>query len=72
MRLNEYKNIIKTIVDSTNNETLLKHWKTQLEWDVRHQEQIELSPEEWKLVQEGIKDYENGDVLSLEEFINKR
>jgi hypothetical protein len=72
MSLNDYKNSIKTIVDSTNNEALLKHWKKQIEWDVQHQDEIDLSHEEWKLVQEGIADYENGDVLSLKDFINKR
>ncbi len=72
MSLNDYKNSIKTIVDSTNNEALLKHWKKQIEWDVQHQDEIDLSHEEWKLVQEGIAVYENGDVLSLKDFINKR
>jgi hypothetical protein len=72
MSLNDYKNSIKNIVDSTNNEILLKHWKKQLEWDVQHQQEIEFSTEEWILVQEGMAEYENGDVLSLEEFINKR
>jgi len=72
MSLDEYKATIKTIIDETNNEALLKHWKAQLEWDIEHQEEIGLSNEEWKLVEEGIADYENGDVLSLEEFIAKR
>jgi sulfur relay (sulfurtransferase) DsrC/TusE family protein len=72
MRLNEYKNSIKNIIDSTQNETLLKHWKRQLEWDIQHQEEIELSQQEWNLVQEGIADYEKGDVLTLEEFLHKR
>ena len=51
---------------------LLKHWKKQLEWDMQHRNEIEFSQEEWNLVQEGLADYKNGDVLSLEEFINKR
>ncbi len=72
MKLNEYKRSIKHLVDSTNNELLLMHWKKQLEWDVEHQNELELSSEEWNLVQEGIAEYENGEVISLEEFIGKR
>jgi hypothetical protein len=72
MNLNDYKASIKSIIDSTNNEALLKHWKKQLEWDVQHQEEIELSQEEWKLVEEGLADYESGAVLSFEEFLKKR
>lgn len=33
---------------------------------MQHQEEIELSEEEWKLVEEGIADYESGAVLSFE------
>jgi hypothetical protein len=51
---------------------LLKHWKKQLEGDVEHQNVLELTNEEWKLVREGLADYENGEVMSLEEFISKR
>jgi hypothetical protein len=72
MNLNDYKNSIKTIIDSTNNEGLLKHWKRQLEWDIQHQEEIELSDEELKLVEEGLTDYEHGAFLSFEEFLQKR
>lgn len=72
MSLNEYKLLIKNLVDSTDNELLLKHWKKQLEWDVEHEKELELSRDELKLVQDGLQDYENGDVISLEEFISKR
>jgi len=72
MSVNEYKEAIKSLIDSTNNEMLLKHWKKQLEWDVEHENEIELSSEEWSLVQEGVTDYENGELISLEEFISKR
>jgi len=72
MNLNDFKDSIKTIIDSTNNEALLKHWKKQLEWDIRHQQEIEFSKEEWDLVEEGLADYENGAVLSFEEFLQKR
>jgi hypothetical protein len=72
MNLNDYKDFIKSIIDSSNNEALLKHWKKQLEWDVQHQEEIELPSEEWKLVEEGLADYENAAVLSFEEFLKKR
>ncbi len=72
MSLREYQESIKSLIDSTTNEMLLKHWKKQLEWDVKHQNELELTDEEWNLVQEGIADYENGEVMSLEEFINKR
>ena len=72
MSVNEYKEAIKSLIDSTNNEMLLKHWKKQLEWDVEHENEIELSSEEWILVQEGITDYQNGELISLEEFISKR
>jgi sulfur relay (sulfurtransferase) DsrC/TusE family protein len=72
MKLSEYKQAIRLLVDATNNEMLLKHWQKQLAWDIEHQNEIELSTEEWNLVQEGIADYENGEVISLEDFINKR
>jgi hypothetical protein len=72
MSLKEYKESIKQLVDSTDDEMLLKHWKKQLEGDVEHQNVLELTNEEWKLVREGLADYENGEVMSLEEFVNKR
>jgi hypothetical protein len=72
MSLNEYREHIKQLIDSTDNEALLRHWKQQLEWDVEHQEGVGLTDEEWNLVQEGIADYKKGEVISLEEFINKR
>lgn len=72
MNLTEYKETIKQLIDATNNETLLKHWKKQLEWDVKHQEETTLSYEEMLLVQEGITEYEKGEVISFEEFISKR
>ncbi len=43
-----------------------------MEWDVQHQNEFELTDEELSLVQEGIEDYEKGEVISLEEFIIKR
>lgn len=72
MTLSEYKTSLKKLIDATNNEALLKHWKKQLEWDLEHEKEIELTQEELKMVQEGIADYEAGDTLTLEEFINKR
>ena len=72
MNLTRYKESIKTLIDSTNNETLLKHWKKQLEWDVEHQDELELSREELNLVREGLVNYNNGEVLSFEEYISKR
>ena len=72
MNTEKYKNSIKQIVDSTNNESLLMHWEKQLQWDIEHFNEIKLSDQEWNLVQEGLTDYTNGEVISLEEFINKR
>ena len=72
MNLTEYKETIKKLVDSTDNETLLMHWKNQLEWDVKHQDKVGFSDEEMSLVQEGIAEYEKGEVISFEEFISKR
>lgn len=72
MSLNDYKAAIKELVDSTDNELLLQHWKMQLEWDVQHQDEFSFSVEELQLVGEGVQDYEKGNVLSLEAFINKR
>jgi hypothetical protein len=72
MNANDYKNSIKSIVESTNNEALLKHWQKQLEWDVQHQHEVNLSEDEWNLVQEGITDYENGAFISLEQFLTKK
>jgi hypothetical protein len=72
MSLNEYKESIKNLVDSINDETLLKHWKHQIEWDIENSDAIELSAEEWSLVQEGIADYKSGNILTFEDFISKR
>lgn len=72
MSLREYKEAIKHLIDLTDNELLLKHWKKQLEWDFNHQNEVELTAEEWNLVQEGLADYENGDVITMEEFISQR
>ncbi|HEX5152178.1 MAG TPA: hypothetical protein VFW07_12075 [Parafilimonas sp.] len=72
MSLDEYKEAIKNLVDSTNDETLLMHWKHQLEWDLENRDAIELSGEEWSLVQEGISGYAKGEIISFEDFISKR
>lgn len=72
MILNKYKEAIKNLVDSTNDETLLKHWKYQIEWDIENKDAIELSSEEWSMVQEGIEDYKRGNVITFEDFIDKR
>jgi hypothetical protein len=72
MSLNEYRESIKTLIDSTEDETLLKHWKKQLERDIENKNEVELSSEEWSLVQEGIEDYKKGETISLEEFISER
>ena len=72
MSLNEYKEAIKSLVDSTNDEKLLKHWKHQLEWDLENIDAVELSDEERKLVEEGLTEYKKGEVISFEDFMNKR
>jgi hypothetical protein len=72
MNIAEYKNSLKEIIDSTDNELLLQTWKKQLELDVESFKVTEFSPDEWTLVQEGLVDYQKGDVLSLSEFVSKR
>lgn len=72
MTIQHYKESIKQLIDSTNNEDLLKHWKKQLEYDLQNKEEVQFTTEESELVQEGIADYGNGEVLSLEDFISKR
>jgi hypothetical protein len=72
MSITDYKDTIKKLIDATNNEALLKHWKKQLEWDLEHEKEIELTEEEWSLVKEGIENYKAGDTLTFEEFISKR
>lgn len=72
MNVNEYKESIRHLIDITDDEVLLKHWKKQLEWDVEHQNELTLSDEEWNLAEEGLADYTKGEVISLEEFISKR
>lgn len=69
MDVKQYKDSIKQIVDATNNEFLLQNWEQQLKRDTNKKE--ELSVEEWALVEEGILDYNNGNVITLEEFISK-
>lgn len=72
MSLDEYKESIKSIVDSTNDEKLLMHWRHQLEWDLENIDSIELPAEEWNMVQEGITEYGKGEIISFEDFISKR
>ena len=72
MSLNEYKEAIKNMVDSTNDEKLLMYWKLKLEWDLQNPNSAELSAEEWHLVQEGITEYGKGEIISFEDFISKR
>ena len=72
MSITAFKVSLKKIIDATNNEALLKHWKKQLEWDLEHEKEIELTDEEWNMVKEGIADYESVHTLTFEEFINKR
>ncbi len=72
MNIDQYKNSIKRIIDSTNNESLLIHWEKQLQWDVEHLNEIQLSEHEWNLVQEGLADYAEGNIVSFDEFLKKR
>jgi hypothetical protein len=72
MSISDYKNTIKNLVDATNNKELLMQWKEQLEWDVKNGGEIELTDEEWQEVQEGLADYKKGNVISFDEFLNKR
>jgi len=72
MSVTEYKESIKQLIDTINNELLLQHWKKQLEWDIEHEATVELNDEELNLVKEGLTDYENDNYISLEEFINQR
>jgi hypothetical protein len=50
--------------------SILKHWKHQIEWDIENSDAIELSAEEWSLVQEGIADYKSGNIQTFEDFIS--
>lgn len=72
MDVDQYKLSIKRIVDSRNNEILLRDWEQQLKRDINNFSERDLSIDEWKLVEDGIADYKNGHVISLEEFINKK
>ena len=42
MTVNEYHASIKQLIDGTTNLNLLKLWKSQLEWDIEHEEEINL------------------------------
>lgn len=70
MNISVYKESIKKIIDATNNEKLLKLWKTQLERDTENE--TEFSDSEWAMVEKGMEDIKNGDIISIEEFISKR
>lgn len=72
MSITEYKNHIKRIIDATDNEALLKHWQKLIEWDVTHENEVELTKTEWQQVQEGVAEYYRGEVISLDEYIGKR
>ena len=70
MDIAEYKESIKKLVDATDNAELLKSWKMQLEHDTENA--IDLNDDEWELVKEGLEDFCNGNVISLDEFMAKR
>jgi hypothetical protein len=72
MSLTEYKESIKKIIDSINDEKLLQLWKSQLEHDIEHRNEIELTEDELQLVREGLEDYNKKETISFEEFISKR
>ncbi len=72
MNIDQYKNSIKQIVDSTDNELLLIYWEKQLQHDIEHINEIVLSDQEWSFVEEGLADYKAGNVISFDEFISKR
>lgn len=72
MSISDYKTSIKNIIDATNDEALLRHWKEQLEWDAQNGGEAELTDEEWAAVKEGLADHKSGNVLSLKEFMEKR
>ncbi len=72
MSISEYKESIKKIIDATDNEALLKWWKTQLEHDIRPGNEVEFSDGEWLLIQEGVEEYGKNETISFEEFISKR
>ncbi|HRI21996.1 MAG TPA: hypothetical protein PLA68_13635 [Panacibacter sp.] len=70
MTITEYKESIKQIVDTTDNEKLLKFWKLQLEHDIKNG--IELDDTEWEFMQADPGDLGNAKVISLEEFVSKK
>ena len=72
MSIAEYKESIKKLVDNTESEALLKSWKFLLERDIKEESEAEFTEEEWNLVQEGITEYGNNEMISFEEFISKR
>ncbi|MBA4195931.1 MAG: hypothetical protein C0459_00095 [Chitinophaga sp.] len=72
MSIAEQKEDIKRLIDATENETLLMHWKQQLEWDVEHEKEFVLSNEELQLLQNSLEAYEKDNTISLAEFIGKR
>jgi hypothetical protein len=72
MSLAEYKESIKKIVDATNDEALLKGWKILLEHDLKQENEVEFTDEEWLQIQKGLEDYRRNETISFEEFINKR
>jgi len=72
MSIAEYKESIKKLVDNTESEALLRSWKFMLERDINETTETEFSEEEWNLVQEGVTEYGNNEMISFEEFISKR
>ena len=72
MSLAEYKESTKKIVDATNDEALLKGWKILLEHDLKQENEVEFTDEEWLQIQKGLEDYRRNETISFEEFINKR
>jgi len=49
-----------------------KKFDYKLQKELRNHGDIESTDEEWQEVQEGLADYKKGNVISFNEFLNKR
>lgn len=71
MSILSYQTEIIRLIAATNNENLLKIWKAQLEWDLEHEDEINLIAPALTTEAKEIQLYENNSY-PLSKFVRRR
>ena len=71
MNVQQYKSAIKALVDGTTNKNLLRLWLEHMEWDLAHEEEVNLisirTPE--TSIAEHKAPYKHGNVFSIKNLV---